>query len=118
MEKNDINSFITNENLVLADWLLSQAIGEIQLQVFDVDVEDAIKILRKNHGNDDVFLADDIRAADYRLNPMCARCGSHHIFQIEKLGGIFDTCWYFLGFPVEISRTYYYCYHCDGEFTC
>ncbi|SMO72611.1 hypothetical protein SAMN06265171_105251 [Chryseobacterium rhizoplanae] len=111
LEKNGINCFIGNENLFNADWMLSKTGGGIQLQVFDVDVEDAIHILEKEH-------TEDPKIGIEVSNPVCTRCGSHHVFQIEKLGGVFGMSWYILGFPSEISKTYYYCYYCDGEFTC
>ncbi|WP_426478075.1 DUF2007 domain-containing protein [Chryseobacterium sp. CBSDS_008] len=116
LEKNGINGFIANEHLVQPDWQLSQTVGGVQLQVFDVDMEDAMNVLsERNH--DDVRYVDKTTAEDDEKPPVCTRCGSGRIFQIEKLGGIFRISRSIFGFPKETS-TLYYCYHCDGDFIC
>ncbi|WP_223601896.1 hypothetical protein [Chryseobacterium sp. GVT01B] len=118
LEKNGINGFIASENFANADSMLLQAVGGIQLQVFDVDIEDAINILKSDRTHDELAYAGDANIKTEVSNPSCNRCGSHHIFQIEKLGGIFGMSRRILGFPIEISKTDYYCYYCDGEFIC
>lgn len=115
LKKNRITGFIANENLVQADHFLSQTVGGIQLQVFDVDVRDAVEILGIHKQKGGLFKKRIIRDS-YKAPPVCLHCGSNRIFQIEKLGGIFSMGWYILGFPLETSKGYYYCYYCDGEF--
>jgi hypothetical protein len=46
LAENGINSFIANEQLIQSDWLLSQAVGGIQLQVFEEDLEKANRSYR------------------------------------------------------------------------
>ena len=48
--ENGIESFIANEQTIQSDWLLSQAIGGLQLQVFEEDVEKAKVLLMQLHG--------------------------------------------------------------------
>ena len=48
--ENGIESFIANEQTIQSDWLLSQAIGGLQLQVFEENVEKAKEILRNFDG--------------------------------------------------------------------
>jgi len=52
LAENGINSFIANELLIQSDWLLSQAVGGIQLQVFEEDLEKAHQILEDYKEND------------------------------------------------------------------
>ena len=47
LAENGIESFIANEQTIQSDWLLSQAIGGLQLQVFEENVEKAKEILQK-----------------------------------------------------------------------
>ncbi|MFN8363988.1 MAG: DUF2007 domain-containing protein [Cloacibacterium normanense] len=53
--ENGIKSFIANEQTIQSDWL-SQAIGGLQLQVFEEDVEKAKEILKNFEENEEVAL--------------------------------------------------------------
>ena len=44
LANNGLRSFIANEQTIQSDWLLSQALGGIQLQVFEDEVEKAQEI--------------------------------------------------------------------------
>lgn len=116
LEKNEIHCFITNENLVKTDAILSQILGGIQLQVFDVDINEAAKILANDpEVYNRFYYSFYLRWKRFELNIVCKRCGSDHIFRIEKLGGGFNTSWHILGIPIKISKNDYYCYKCDGD---
>ena len=104
-----IHGFIANENLIQFNPGLSQAVGGIQLQVFDVDVKDALKALESFDDSDTDFISKDKKL-------VCQKCGSDHIFQIEKLG--LASGWYIWGFQVYLHKDTYYCCYCDGEFSC
>lgn len=45
-----IEAFIQDENLVQMDWLLSNAVGGVRLQVADEDAEAALELIQADHG--------------------------------------------------------------------
>lgn len=109
LAENGINSFIANEQLIQSDWLLSQAVGGIQLQVFEEDLIKAGEILDDYQENEKFALEADhtIENPDYDF--LCPKCGSNHIFQDDRSTSFF-------GISLLSSETYK-CYHCGNEFT-
>ncbi|MDR6527558.1 putative RNA-binding Zn-ribbon protein involved in translation (DUF1610 family) [Chryseobacterium rhizosphaerae] len=117
LAENGINSFIANEQLIQSDWLLSQAVGGIQLQVFENDLERAKQILQDYKYNEEYSLEVEHTIENPEFNFVCPKCGSNHIYQDEKPGGVFGISWLILGFPIKISKNQYHCYYCGNEFT-
>ncbi|WP_292008341.1 DUF2007 domain-containing protein [Chryseobacterium sp.] len=116
LEESGIQSFIANEQLIQSDWLLSQAVGGIQLQVFEEEVEKAKQILEDYKENEEYSLEVEHTIPNPEFDFTCPRCGSNHIYQDEKPGGVFGVSWLFLGFPVKIPGNLYHCYYCGNEF--
>jgi len=100
--ENGIESFIANEQTIQSDWLLYQAIGGLQLQVFEEDVEKAKEILQNFEENEEVALEVEHTIENPEYDFTCPKCGSNHIYQYEKPDGIFGVSWLLLGFPVVI----------------
>lgn len=50
LEGNGIQSFITDDNTIQTDWLLSNAIGGVKVTVADEDLARATEIHREYHG--------------------------------------------------------------------
>lgn len=115
LAEEGVESWIANEQTVQSDWLLSQAVGGIQLQVFEKDLQRAIEILQE-------FSAQDhsIEVEHTITNPefdfVCPKCGSNHIYQDEKPGGIFGVSLLMIGFPLKVPSQKYHCYYCGNEF--
>lgn len=116
LAENDINSFIANEQLIQSDWLLSQAVGGIQLQVFEENLEKAQQVLQDYKDNEQYSLEVEHTIADPEFDFVCPKCGSNHIYQDEKLGGTFGISMLVLGLPVKIPSNLYHCYYCGNEF--
>ncbi|CAH0278496.1 DUF2007 domain-containing protein [Chryseobacterium sp. WG14] len=117
LAENGINSFIANEQLIQSDWLLSQAVGGIQLQVFENDLEKAKQILQDYKDNEEYSLEVDHTIENPEFSFVCPKCGSNHIYQDEKPGGIFGISWLIIGIPIKIPKNQYHCYYCGSEFT-
>lgn len=109
LAENDINSFIANEQLIQSDWLLSQAVGGIQLQVFEEDVEKAKEILKDYSENEKVALEVEHTIADPKFDFVCPKCGSNHIYRD-------DSATSFFGVSILTSHKFI-CYYCENEFT-
>ena len=114
--ENGIESFIANEQTIQSDWLLYQAIGGLQLQVFEEDVEKAKEILQNFEENEEVALEVEHTIENPEYDFTCPKCGSNHIYQYEKPDGIFGVSWLLLGFPVKVPSSKYICYYCGNEF--
>lgn len=104
-----INSFIANEQLIQSDWLLSQAVGGIQLQVFDEDLEKAEKALQHYQENEQFSLEVEHTIEDPDYDFTCPKCGSNHIYRD-------DSATSFFGISILTSHTFI-CYYCGNEFS-
>ncbi len=84
LAENGINSFIANEQLIQSDWLLSQAVGGIQLQVFENDVEKAKEVLQDYNDNEKFTLEVEHTISDPEFDFVCPKCGSNHIYRDDS----------------------------------
>ncbi|MCY0979063.1 DUF2007 domain-containing protein [Chryseobacterium wangxinyae] len=109
LAENDIQSFIANEQTIQSDWLLSQALGGIQVQVFENDFESAEKILNDYHENDKFSLEVEHTVENPKFDFVCPKCGSNHIYRD-------DSSTSFFGISL-ISSHKFVCYFCENEFT-
>lgn len=109
-----LQSFIANEQTIQSDWLLSQALGGIQLQVFDNDLEKAEVILNDFLENEhaEVEVEHTISNPDYDV--VCPKCGSNHIYKNNNPDKIFGFAMPILNFGSKEDT--YNCYFCSNEF--
>lgn len=108
LAENDVQSFIANEQTIQSDWLLSQALGGIQLQVFEDDLEKAEKILADYHENDKFALEVEHTVENPAFDFVCPKCGSNHIYRD-------DSSTSFFGISL-LSSHKFVCYYCENEF--
>lgn len=108
LAENDIQSFIANEQTIQSDWLLSQALGGIQLQVFEDDFEKAEKVLTDYHENNKFSLEVEHTVENPNFDFVCPKCGSNHIYKD-------DSSTSFFGISL-ISSHQFVCYYCDNVF--
>lgn len=109
LAESDIQSFIANEQTIQSDWLLSQALGGIQLQVFEDDFEKAEKILADYHENDEFALEVEHTVENPAFDFVCPKCGSNHIYRD-------DSSTSFFGISL-LSSHKFVCYYCENEFS-
>jgi len=117
LAENGINSFIANEQLIQSDWLLSQAVGGIQLQVFEEDLEKATQTLQDYNDNEGFALEVEHTISNPEFDFVCPKCGSNHIYRDEKPGGVFGLSLLLIGIPVKVPANLYHCYYCGNEFS-
>jgi len=109
LAESGINSFIANEQLIQSDWLLSQAVGGIQLQVFEEDLERAHQVLLDYKENEASPLEVEHTIKDPAFDFVCPKCGSNHIYHD-------DSATSFFGISILTSHKFV-CYYCGNEFT-
>lgn len=109
LAEKGLNSFIANEQLIQSDWLLSQAVGGIQLQVFEDDLDKATEILKDYKENETVALEVEHTIENPEFDFVCPKCGSNHIYRD-------DSATSFFGVSILTSHKFI-CYYCENEFT-
>ena len=112
-----IESYIANEQTVQSDWLLTQALGGIQLQVFENDLAEAEQILTSFNQQQDAALEADHTISNPEFDFVCPKCSSNHLYRDENPGGLFGISLLFLGIPLKTPSKTYHCYHCGHTFT-
>ncbi len=74
LENEGVPVFIAHENHVWANWVFSQALGGVKVQVLEKNVEAARKVLRKHlKGEYELDLSSEFN--DIKNN-CCPKCGS------------------------------------------
>lgn len=109
LAESGINSFIANEQLIQSDWLLSQAVGGIQLQVFEEDLEKAHRALLDYKENEEFPLEVEHTLENAPFDFVCPKCGSNHIYRD-------DSATSFFGISILTSHQFV-CYYCGNQFT-
>jgi len=102
---------LADGNLVRMDWLLSNAIGGIRLQVEQQDLESARAILNEPIPPE---LGDEVLGEPF-IQPRCPRCCSLDI-GFEKIDRFWTYgLWLLLSFPIPVQKGNWKCYTCGIE---
>ena len=111
LESAGITCVLADGNLVRMDWLLSNAIGGIRLQVHQEDVESARALLDEPIPTD--FSPEEV--GEPYAQPRCPRCYSLDI-AFEKIDRFWTYgLWMVLQFPLPIRKNSWKCYTCGVE---
>ncbi|SFI54758.1 putative signal transducing protein [Halpernia frigidisoli] len=113
---NGIISFIANEQTIQSDWLLSNALGGIQLQVFDKDLDKSKEILKDFLENEHVELEVEHTISDPDFDLVCPKCGSNHLYRNDNPGKIFGFAMPILSFGENKNTETFNCYYCGNQF--
>jgi Putative prokaryotic signal transducing protein len=111
LESAGIECVLADGNLVRMDWLLSNAIGGIRLQVDQQDLEFARAVLDEPIPAE--FGAEEV--GETFVQPRCPRCCSLDI-GFEKIDRFWTYgLWLLLSFPIRICKGRWKCYGCGME---
>lgn len=111
LESAGIDSVLADGNLVRMDWLLSNAIGGIRLQVRHEDLETARAVL---HEPIPAEFGDEALGETF-IQPRCPRCCSLDI-GFEKIDRFWTYgLWLLLSFPIPVRKSNWKCYTCGIE---
>ena len=108
LEAEGIMCFLADEHLVQMNWLYSDAVGGVKLQVAESDAEAAIRILRGNPN-----LAGAGLASGEQAQPeVCPRCGSEDVASDATPKRLVVLSWLLLGLPLAFIRRRWRCEAC------
>jgi hypothetical protein len=111
LESAGIACALADGNLVRMDWLLSNAIGGIRLQVHQQDAEAARAILDEPIPPE--FREEEV--GESYAQPQCPRCYSLDI-GFEKINRFWTYgLWLLLSFPIPVRKNNWKCYTCGIE---
>ncbi|HPF72001.1 MAG: DUF2007 domain-containing protein [Lysobacteraceae bacterium] len=128
LEAEGIPAFIQHEHHVTMDWLVSNALGGVRLQVPVEYAQEAVAILRAirdgelklaggaNVATGDASFADDspnCGAAPYKdSNPACPDCGKPGEVRWTSGRGLVLALLFFQALPWPWRRAHWQCSHC------
>jgi hypothetical protein len=110
LEAEGIPVFVKEEFLVRMNWLYSNALGGIKLQVAEPDAEDARQILFAP----EVEEANNTSSSNEDPEFACPKCGGDaHEFMDETSKRLTYLSWLFLSFPIFKLRRNKKCSKCE-----
>ena len=112
LESAGITCFLADTELVRTDWLWSNLIGNMRLQVRAEDADDALALL---HEPIPPTLATD-ELGDAYHQPHCPNCDSLDV-AFEAINRFWSYGLMFFGFPIPIRKNKWKCYNCGTEWT-
>lgn len=101
LEAGDVPAFIQDENLVQLDWMYSNAIGGVRVQIWEEDVERAHEILDEE--------PEEATPADW---PHCPRCDSVETAPDEVPRRVSYLMVLLAHFPFVYARNQWKCREC------
>jgi hypothetical protein len=106
LEAAGIPAFVQDEHLVQMDWLYSNAIGGVRVQIADNDLDAAREFLA----------ADTPQSCPEAADVVCPACGSHHTSPDELPRRIAFLSLLVFNFPLLFTRRRWRCSSCRQVF--
>lgn len=110
LESSGIRCFLADSELVRTDWLWSNAIGNMRLQVRAEDAHEALEILHEPAP--EIFLEHEV--GEVYQQPRCPRCNSADI-RFESIDRKLSYGLILLGLPIPIRKNNWRCNTCAAE---
>ena len=122
LESEGIECFLTNEHTVTMNWLYSNAIGGVGVQVKAADVERAHEILQavlnpdavggKSSPSDSEMDQGSEATSEIR----CPQCGSENVYYEKYSRRLVFASWALLSVPLPFFRKKWKCRECEHLF--
>lgn len=110
LESAGICCFLADSELVRTDWLWSNAIGNMRLQVRPEDAADALELLHEPAP--EIFLDDEV--GEFYQQPRCPKCNSSDI-GFESIDRKLSYGLMLIGLPIPIRKNNWRCAECGAE---
>lgn len=110
LDSEDIPCFLQDKNLVGVNWMYSNAIGGVKLQVPKEYIDSAKQILNEDCSADLATVEDEFPPRD--INDLCEKCKSPNLIILDarRKAGAWSLL---LGIPLIFFRKRYQCTDCD-----
>ncbi|MBU1138189.1 MAG: DUF2007 domain-containing protein [Proteobacteria bacterium] len=112
LESEGIPCFLLNKNIIALNWLYSNALGGVELQVRTEDVENALKILKDDHSSDLLDIENEFPEPEQ--GDLCTNCGSSNI-RLIKVSRKYGALSLLLSFPLILFGKKYQCKDCGHK---
>jgi putative signal transducing protein len=106
LEAAGIPAFVQDEHFIQMDWLYSNAMGGVRVQIADEDLEAAR----------DFLSADSPQSCPEAVDVVCPFCGSHDTSPDELPRRIAFLSLLLVSFPLLLSRHRWHCSSCNHVF--
>jgi hypothetical protein len=110
LQSAGIACFLADSELVRADWLWSNAIGNMRLQVAPEDAPSALDLLHEPPPES--FTEDEV--GEVYQQPHCPNCDSLDI-GYGAIDRIFGYGLMYFGLPIPVTRKNWKCHACGAE---
>ena len=122
LESEGIECFVTNEHTVTMNWLYSNAIGGVGVQVQAADVERAHEILQAVLNPD--VVEDEPTPSDSEMDQdsdatseiRCPQCGSENVYYEKFSRRLVFASWALLSVPLPFFKKKWKCRDCEHLF--
>ncbi|MCB1063278.1 MAG: DUF2007 domain-containing protein [Verrucomicrobiae bacterium] len=105
LEASGIAAFVQDEHMIQMNWLYSNAIGGVRVQVFDQQGEEAREILRDERS----------QTVLESTATLCPRCGSGDTERIELTRRLSLISVMIFNFPLPVLKNRFRCEHCGNR---
>ena len=122
LESEGIECFVSNEHTVTMNWLYSNAIGGVGVQVKAAEVERANEILQAvlspaAVGNESTLSDSDMdQGSDATSEIRCPQCGSENVHYEKFSRRLVFASWVLLSVPLPFFKKKWKCRECEHLF--
>ena len=109
LDQAGVRSYVADENLISMNWLYSNAVGGVKLQVARDDLQEAAELLNRQPAVSQGGTAEFCPEIPATRCPMCR---SAEIYWQELWRRAVFLCWLVVGFPLPILRRSWSCLDC------
>ena len=122
LESEGIECFVSNEHTVTMNWLYSNAIGGVGVQVKAAEVERANEILQAvlnptaDGGESTLSDSDMDQGSDATSEIRCPQCGSENVHYEKFSRRLVFASWVLLSVPLPFFKKKWKCRECEHLF--
>jgi len=126
LEQEGIPAFIADDGVVGMDWLYSNAVGGVKVQVPETFAQSAFEILSESDAAATEEPADTANTqatgvcespADADADPpTCPACGSTEVYRVPWRRGLFFILYLVLGLALPVATRRHQCDHCRATY--
>jgi len=114
LESSGIECFLADENTIAINWLYSQAIGGIKIQVQESDIEKAKEVLKQWPKYSELKVPQ-LAESKKGKEVLCPSCNSTDTYYEKLLKRPIFFSWLVIGVPLPFFKRRWVCKQCDHQ---